>query len=957
MVQARERRFLISILIFVLLLLNIFYIKSPYFGLILFLLYLVHLGSWAGSFFKLKTTLNVILGVFLVISWLIVGEGMLLFLKMLSLNWMVFVLGLTPFFLYLFDVFRLSEHARSDTNNMTPTQHFQLRLFASYHHLRARRFDCLALGVFLLSLGVSFLIVLLARTGSGIQHVWEAISPIFWITFPVSLLSLLYILQRKTIDSKVKILFSSAFAFLIFGLNFMVYKHGYGADPLTYVGTMKRVFEIGGYALKTYVLAKVGYFALGVTVARSSAMTIHHLSWIHRLIIPFLASVYIPFFTYQIMCSLTKENPTFISVISSIFSPLLCFISLPLSKSLAFVFLLSTLYFSIQLFRRESRTAKDLIQMILVALATVLLDPTVGAFSLMAVFLALSIHFTSAKRGKIGICFIATCFALTIFFLPLSFIFGPKIFDLTGVYFVVAEPAYFSSVSWRSTLDFWLPSIRFPAEYTLDRIPYIYSENFTWIRYLIFASGTYLLCRYSSSFKKDKEKIWLVLTILAFWLTWFVLKVGMENTPVPIKDHRFGRLLDTSLIPFMGVLLTGIQKMKRVNLVFSMRFKNAGVRIYFRKMWLLVPALLIMGACLSVYAGYEYDRLVGRREEYARRMVVTDARMELMEYIRNTTSEHNYVIVSDNFMAKIAHGTLGLRPHYYGAELVHLNSGGHLYLYFYSMMRNPNTFAMLEAMRKTNSSIGFYVIGLEDWKGWRPEDSWIKRENLEKIKILSDEWKVFGEDLYLFRFEDPFVRYRRILEENWNELNPSRWSVEYGNWNFSDLDGDGDYELVSVGGVLTSGTWNKILLKNREETDFFVSITLYCGSNESVRKVAGLIIRDPTPNLYMADNGTKIFLTDNDENPGFDHLSFMDMDNGLVDTGNNLGLGGNYNVCRIGVEAKGKLVQVFVDVNLDGVWDVSAVIVSESVESGSISIMTSLSNMAFDDFELAMHKK
>lgn len=755
MVQGRERHLLISLFIFVLLLLNIFYTKSPFVGIILFLLYLSHLGIWMGSFFEFKTRLNVFLGVFLVISWFIVSEGLVLFMKMLTRNYMMFVLGLTPFLLYLFDVLELSEHARSDTNSMTLMQRFQLRSFASYHHCGS---DWLALGTFVLSLGANFSLAFLARTSSIIQYVWEVICPIFWIAFPLSLFSILYILQRKTFDFAVKILISYNLAFLIFGLNFIVYKHGFGADTFAYLGTMKKIFEVGGYAHK-YIFSKVGYYALGVTVAHSSAMKIHHLSWIHRLIAPILASIYVPVFTYQIACSITKENRPFISVISFIFFPLLCFSSISTSKSLAFVFLLSTLYFSIQLFRKKSRTAKALIQLILVTLATVLLEPIFGAFSLMAVFLALSIHFTSSKGGKIGICFMAICFVLTIFFLPLSFVFGPKIFDLTGVYFTDREPAYFIGVSWRSIVNFWFPSIKFPAEYTLHKIPYIYLENFTWIRYFIFASGTYLLCRYSSSFKKDKEKIWLVLTILAFWFTWFILRICMKNTPVPIREHRFGWVLDTSLIPYMGVVLIGIQKMKRVNLVFSMRFRNTAVRISLRRIWALSLASLIMSACLSVYAGYDYDRLIGRKG-YGGRYTITDTHMELVEYLRRTTSGHNYVIVSDNFIAKIAAGTLGLRPHYYEAELIHLNSGGQLYPFFYQMMQNPNTLTMFEAMKKTNSTVGFYVIGVEDWQGWESEESWIKSENLEKIKLLSDEWKVFGEEreIYLFRFSDQFVR-------------------------------------------------------------------------------------------------------------------------------------------------------------------------------------------------------
>lgn len=59
---------------------------------------------------------------------------------------------------------------------------------------------------------------------------------------------------------------------------------------------------------------------------------------------------------------------------------------------------------------------------------------------------------------------------------------------------------------------------------------------------------------------------------------------------------------------------------------------------------------------------------------------------------------------------------------------------------------------------------------------------------------------------------------------------------------------------------------------------------------------------------------------------------------------------------RIGIMAKGKLVQMFVDVDFDGFWDLSAFIVIGSLESGSLSIINNLSNMGFDDFELSSDK-
>ena len=58
-------------------------------------------------------------------------------------------------------------------------------------------------------------------------------------------------------------------------------------------------------------------------------------------------------------------------------------------------------------------------------------------------------------------------------------------------------------------------------------------------------------------------------------------------------------------------------------------------------------------------------------------------------------------------------------------------------------------------MNQTNAEIGFFIIGLDDWRGWQSKEAyWIDFGILEKLKLISDEWKVFGEksDMFVFTF-------------------------------------------------------------------------------------------------------------------------------------------------------------------------------------------------------------
>ena len=224
------------------------------------------------------------------------------------------------------------------------------------------------------------------------------------------------------------------------------------------------------------------------------------------------------------------------------------------------------------------------------------------------------------------------------------------------------------------------------------------------------------------------------------------------------------------------------------------------------KIMRLYLIILIFLIC-SIYNGYSYDFLIGRGE-FAGRFTITDARVELAEYIGKTVNGKNFVVVSDNFMAKIIAGILGLRPYYTG--MMNYNVKGQLYPYFYRMMRNPNIATMLKVMERTESSVGFYVVGLDDWKWWTSKENWISNASLERLKLMANEWKVFGEDkkLYLFKFINPLIEYNKIvLEESWECINFSRWSIEMGDWSVFEEDHDGDFELVSVSSIKNYETW------------------------------------------------------------------------------------------------------------------------------------------------------
>ena len=96
-------------------------------------------------------------------------------------------------------------------------------------------------------------------------------------------------------------------------------------------------------------------------------------------------------------------------------------------------------------------------------------------------------------------------------------------------------------------------------------------------------------------------------------------------------------------------------------------------------------------------------------------------------------------------MAKLIAGELGIRIEPEAEIRENLNTAGTLNNFFDPLSNNRElTYTeiynlMLEAMEKTNSDIAFFVIGLNDWRGWSPSSEyWINKQKLNKIKKVPD---------------------------------------------------------------------------------------------------------------------------------------------------------------------------------------------------------------------------
>ena len=616
--------------------------------------------------------------------------------------------------------------------------------------------------VFLFNVITCFLLLFRARTGLTIAIVWDAINPIFWIFFAVSIASLFYILHKKEVVSSIKMVLSCIFSSILFGMLTIIHKYMWGFDPWHHLAYIKKSYLIGGLGAGEYSpLEYMGYRGLLVSIAKLSSLSIDHLYWLHLLIIPFLASIFIPYLTFLISdLFLGEDENAWPAAISFIFFPLFMMMSIAVPNNLAIIFVLAYIY----LVSRYVVYGKkiEVIPVFSTALAAFLVHQLYGSPAITTLLILIPFTMKRLRKRKIivlcirimnsiycisgdifRLLLIPGCVFASAYTVPLYLIVRFHLYRL--MYPASIARPIFTDISLNSLRDFLLPS------WTLCRAlqpPYLFWENFKLIRYLIIAFGGYLLLK-----KNKRVAVPYLLSLFSIYLAWFIVETAMINIPFSRTSHRFGMIVDTFLLPLLGVVLC---KYVRVS------FNNHTLRS-------LMIYLVVLVACISVYSGFDFDRIINRPDPLRER-VITDDYIRMLNYINKTAAGKNYVIVSDIYFGKLAAGYLGLRPYYPPGTLINFNVGNQIQEYFVKIARNPFLFKalMVDIANKTYSTIGFYIID----EYWIETKHLTTPQNIDQIKHLSDEWKIFGKEnkVYVFKLDISKCDIIRKLSKNTNIL-------------------------------------------------------------------------------------------------------------------------------------------------------------------------------------------
>lgn len=758
-----------------LIILNTVYINSSILGCILLLTYLIFFGYIAGKIFFEEENFSLLIGSFLVISWLTVWEGIIALFKKFMLPWILLPIIFFPIFLFPFQLRK---------KNIIFTSHFYIR-FPSFTFLRG--WKCKIIFVLLIfTYAISLYLLFLSRTGSMIFSANEVLPIHFWFSFTVTLLLFTYLCRlvgRK--GASFLLIISFLISFQIFGITYVTYKYSFGADLLGWVSNLRVLINAGGCG-RRIVFGEMGFYGLvGSIIAIMTTQPSTQLIYtILRMITPLLASIYIPLFTYKILrIFFPLERIFYLGVFSFIFFPLSWQLGIPVGMSIGYIFLFSLLYLLIRLFNSsEYKLFYAWVPIILTLSAILLLHQIVALYALLAVLSTFFFRMPQVKSGRCRV--IATIsFSLLFSIVVIPLVFTDVVAKLVPSFIAWPGPtSTFSIPSLNEIIDFFFPQI-----YPLDRM--IIEERYNWFRYLFFIAGLWFLMKNKKFFSQGKIDAgrWLTLLVVNIWLSWFVLMACLEN--FPYGSHRFASILDLTLIPFAGVALYRIcEKCFHLSIAVSIRgwkFKTRFPSI------IIIVLLTSLGVC-STYTSFlspifpkdGIPAVPGRPIWRA----VSEAEVNAVNYINESSYGMRYVVVTDGFLKKLVIGMLGyevypeLDEKYPGLGLWSVETR-----YFSDMLNNPSRGIMFNFMGLANVSVGYYVVG----------DYYIKRrygdgegyfEYVESLKRISDSWTVFTDkrynyNVYVFKFNYYMIFPIDTQLEGFRQMivydgQPDFWSIE-----------------------------------------------------------------------------------------------------------------------------------------------------------------------------------
>ncbi|PLX27835.1 hypothetical protein C0583_01195 [Candidatus Parcubacteria bacterium] len=542
-----------------------------------------------------------------------------------------------------------------------------------------------------------------ASTTSSLISPWEVVSNKIFILLFINFLILSGLVYLKC---KFIIFWISIQSLVINIIVIIIYKLGFGFDFFIHEATMELISEKGFVNPKP--LYYLGQYSLVIILNKVSFIPLH---LIHLLLVPLLASIYIPIYCYRFLYVNGFSSRS--SILTTTF-----FMSLPLGifylttpQNFAFLLLLLSILIGL-----IARNKSQYILNISLSLAAIVSQAIAGIPALLfSIFLIIKkSHFGKYKKTINSILFIS---ASTL--IPIAFIIASKKNNS------LTQGQNENGLNLLDFFNFGIPN----------------SEN-------IFLNTIYL-------FEKNLSLFFVLSLIVAIYWT---IKKKVQNTKLLIiliggliislvlsSKLSFSFLIDYERGDFLLRIIKDIVIISYpiMLLLFATIFKN----IFKLKITQQIFFYIFFSTLFVIFIYINYPRFDNYHNSHGYSMSNID--LQTVEWIENNSKE-NYIVLANQQTSVAALKKFGFNNYYTssnGEEIFYypIPTGAKLYKYYLQMVNEkPSRETMLEAMDLAQVNTAYFCLS----KFW-----WAFPKLLEEAKLEADSWEAMSDgDIYIFKF-------------------------------------------------------------------------------------------------------------------------------------------------------------------------------------------------------------
>lgn len=675
---------IISLILVVGLLGNLFVWESPLIGLTFGPAYIVFFGLMFGFvlFHWQPTIFKFIYGFLFLTASLAFAGGLIYYFYQLNnlavaILIILFPLALLPFLKY---------------GNHLETKYDFNPLQVNPHILRTTLF--LAAFIFLTILNFHYL--LSAGTTEAIRSPWKVLPFNFFVNYFASSVILLWFVLRSQKEG-LNLVLISMHTFLTVSLALLIYKIGYGFDPFIHQATEKVIVAQGFILPKPFYY--LGQYALTVFGAKIFQVPVE---WIDKLLLPTIISIVLPatvYFSFKPFVEkqmLARRNFNESGPGASL--PALLILLLPFSafiattpQGLANFYLLVTIFLGLLTLHHEF----PVFGLWFLSFAALLIHPLAGLPSLIFVFLLTLFLFFKKQTGFFEFVrhvifisgFLLSAIAIPLVFLAAILLFsGPSsIFSLKIIEDFGAWP---TALGW--SWPVWVNHFR-----PLFDLTYTYGKNVSFLLLAIGLSGYGLI-------KKSLPTAVVYLSAFAALMFNYILLKLFIDFPALIKYEQNiypQRVLEIGfyfLIPlFLFALYKFFEKLEAIT-------NGKMLRFFF---------IALLGLFLTFSLYYSYPRDDGEDYEIDRGYSVSASDITAVHQIAADAAGADYIVLADQSVSAAAVKEFGFAK-YYGPYFYYpIPTGDPLYQYYLKMVYEPPTRATItEAANLAGVHLVYFVL-------------------------------------------------------------------------------------------------------------------------------------------------------------------------------------------------------------------------------------------------------